>query len=177
MIASQMILGISMPSSSRGVYIMCWDFKSITSDRKKLAVVCGVSLAISVVSFGIAANELCKASRVGTIDIARILTESSRLKAISDENRQAVDKVYKEAMAKEKELKEEEKGEFRKKTMVELRSYKQKNSKEHNDAIKAAADKVAKAKNVGFVMSDRVIYTSNTVDLTEEVLKEIDAAK
>ena len=146
-------------------------------EPKKLAVVCGVSLAISVVSFGIAANELCKASRVGTIDIARILTESSRLKAISDENRQAVDKIYKEALEKEKGLKEEKKGEFRKKTMVELRSYKQKNSKEHNDAIKAAADKVAKANNVGFVMSDRVIYTSNTVDLTEEVLKEIDAAK
>ena len=156
---------------------MCWDFKSVVLEPKKLAFVCGVSLVISVVSFGIAANELCKASRVGTIDIARILTESSRLKAISDENRQAVDKIYKEAMAKEKKLKEEEKGEFRKKTMVELRSYKQKNSKEHNDAIKAAADKVAKVNNVGFVMSDRVIYTSNTVDLTEEVLKEIDAAK
>lgn len=156
---------------------MCWDFKSVVLEPKKLAVVCGVSLAISVVSFGIAANELCKVSRVGVIDIGRIMTESTCLKSISDENRQAVDKVYKEAMAKEKELKEEEKGEFRKKTMVELRSFKQKNSKELNDAIKAAADKVAKANNVGFVMSDRVIYTSNTVDLTEEVLKEIDAAK
>lgn len=156
---------------------MCWDFKSVVLEPKKLAVVCGVSLAISVVSFGIAANELCKVSRVGVIDIGRIMTESTRLKSISDENRQAVDKVYKEAMAKEKELKEEEKGEFRKKTMVELRSFKQKNSKELNDAIKAASDKVAKAKNVGFVISDRIIYTSNTVDVTEEVLKEIDAAK
>ena len=146
-------------------------------EPKKLAVVCGVSLAISVVSFGIAANELCKVSRVGVIDIGRIMTESTRLKSISDENRQAVDKVYKEAMAKEKKLKEEEKGEFRKKTMVELRSFKQKNSKELNDAIKAASDKVAKAKNVGFVISDKIIYTSNTVDVTEEVLKEIDAAK
>lgn len=156
---------------------MCWDFKSVVLEPKKLAVVCGVSLAISVVSFGIAANELCKVSRVGVIDIGRIMTESTRLKSISDENRQAVDKVYKEAMAKEKNLKEEEKGEFRKKTMVELRSFKQKNSKELNDAIKAASDKVAKAKNVGFVISDRVIYTSNTVDVTEEVLKEIDAVK
>lgn len=156
---------------------MCWDFKSVVLEPKKLAVVCGVSLAISVVSFGIAANELCKVSRVGVIDIGRIMTESTRLKSISDENRQAVDKVYKEAMAKEKELKEEEKGEFRKKTMIELRSFKQKNSKELNDAIKAASDKVVKAKNVGFVISDRIIYTSNTVDVTEEVLKEIDAAK
>ena len=108
---------------------MCFDFKSIISDQKKSIVVCGVLLAISAVSFGIGINAMCKASRVGTIDIARILTESSRLKAISDENRQAVDKIYKEAMAKEKGLKEEEKGEFRKKTMVELRSYKQKDRK------------------------------------------------
>lgn len=156
---------------------MCWDFKSVVLEPKKLAVVCGVLLAFSAVSFGVGINAMRKAPQVGVIDIGRIMTESTRLKSISDENRQAVDKVYKEAMAKEKELKEEEKGEFRKKTMVELRSFKQKNSKELNDAIKAASDKVAKAKNVGFVISDRIIYTSNTVDVTEEVLKEIDAAK
>ena len=156
---------------------MCWDFKFIFSDPKKLAIVCGVSLAISAVSLGIVMNESCKNSQVGVIDISRIMTDSTRLKNISDENRQEVEKVYKEAMEKEKDLKGEEKNEFRKKTMVELRAFKQKNSKECNDAIKAASDKVAKAKNVKFVISDKIIYASNTVDVTDEVLKEIDSAK
>ena len=36
---------------------MCWDFKSVFSDPKKLVIVCGVSLALSAVSLGIVMNE------------------------------------------------------------------------------------------------------------------------
>ena len=108
--------------------------------------------------------------------MSRVMSESTRLKDISKENLLAVEKVYKNAVEKEKSVEGKEKDELRRKTMIELRSYKQKNNKECADVINVASDKVAKAQKVIFVVSDKVVFGSNTVDLTDALLKEIDFA-
>lgn len=151
-------------------------FENLFNEPKKMAVVCGAALALSVVSIGISLTNCSQREMVGVINVSKIMTESIRLKNISNENRLAVDKLFKEAMEKEKTLEGKEKDAFREETMLALRGYKQKNEKECSDVVNAAVDKVAKTQKVKFVVSNKVYFGSNIVDVTDAVLKEIDAS-
>ena len=154
---------------------MC-DSKSFFEEPKKVMFVCGAAVVLSLVSLGVSFSGCGQSDKIGVVNVSRVMSESTRLKDISKENRLAVEKVYKNAVEKEKGVEGKEKNELRKKTMMELRSYRQKNNKECADVINAASDKVAKAQKVRFVVSDKVVFGSNTVDVTDALLKEIDSA-
>jgi Skp family chaperone for outer membrane proteins len=154
---------------------MC-DSKSFFEEPKKVMLSAVLPLCLAWYLWEYLSVGCGQSDKIGVVNVSRVMSESTRLKDISKENRLAVEKVYKNAVEKEKGVEGKERDELRKKTMMELRSYIQKNNKECADVINAASDKVAKAQKVRFVVSDKVVFGSNTVDVTDALLKEIDSA-